>query len=410
MLKAVDVVFVMLPNPQLRTPTMYYGLGIFYLAAVLRKKGVSVGVVDMRGSEQVDLDMIPLTKWICISATTGEIGFAKYLAQNIKNGTKTVLGGAHATLIPEDCTNLFDHIVVGEGEDVIFPLIDGKEAMQPIIEADRIQDLDNLPFPAWNLLPENHMFSLTLMPGERYGSLKPAATIIGSRGCPFKCAFCANMLKLPVVKRSPSSIALEMKTLKEYYGVHNFRLEDDNITVSKEWLKYLCMEVKDVNVKWKCHSRANLIDLEMCEWMKDAGCVEVGMGLESADPFVLNRVSKDITVEDAAIAVNYIQKAGMRAKVYLMSGLPGETEMTIRRNITFMQTVKPDKWTLSRFTPYPGCAIWNEPDKFDIKILSRDFSHYWNFPDTSIHELRNATRQTLDRRFHKLYDWLEEHI
>lgn len=413
MKKTADIVFVMLPNPQLVTPTMYYGLGIFYLAAVLRQKGMDVAIVDMRELKQVDADLIPSCKWVGASASTGEIGFAKQLARMVRNGTKTIIGGAHASLLPQDCAEDFDIVVRGEGEQVIYDIVSGKEkSWVKTIEAPRILDLDDIPFPAWNLLPPERMFSLTLMPGERYGTLKPAATIIGSRGCPFRCAFCANMLKLPVIKRNPKNVALEMQLLKGYYGIHNFRLEDDNISVSKQWLKDLCQEIKPVVVKWKCHTRADLLDLEMCDWLRESGCVEVGMGLESADQKVLDLVSKGIHVDDAAQAVFNIQKAGMRAKVYLMSGLPGETEMTIRRNITFMQNVQPNKWTLSRFTPYPGCEIWKYPNKFGVKLddNAKDYGEYWNFPKTSIHELNNASRETLDSRYKKLYHWLEGHV
>jgi len=404
-----DVVFVMPPNPQLVNPTMYYNLGIFYLAAILKRAGISVHIADMRSSRKVDMDLIPPSKWVCISATTGEIGFAKQIAKGAKNGTKTVIGGAHATLLPKDCIKDFNYVVVGEGEEVILPIILGKQSEQVVV-APRIEYLDDLPFPAWNLLPPEQMFSVALMPGERYGILKPAATIIGSRGCPFHCAFCANMLRIPVVKRNPERIATEMRMLKEYYGVYNFRLEDDNITISKPWLKELCKEIQEVNVKWKCHTRANMIDLDMCEWLKESGCVEVGMGLESADPQVLEMVCKEITVDDAALAVFNIQKSGMRAKVYLMSGLPGETNMTISRNITFMQNVKPNRWTLSRFTPYPGCEIWKDPKRFGVTILTKDFANYWNFPDTSIHELTMTNREALDKRYQRLYRWLVEHL
>lgn len=396
----------MLPNPTLTNPTMYVNLGLLYLAGMLLKHGAEVAIVDMRDKE-LDVNLIPVAKVVGFSATTGEIDYAKFLATKLDSFT--IIGGPHATLMPEDCSkhfNHFDHVVIGEGEECISQIAKGAMNDSHYHPMPRITDLDALPFPAWKLMPSRRLFSTALFPGERYGKGDLGATIIGSRGCPYDCAFCGNYMRSPVVRRSPESITGEMLALREYYGVTHFRLEDDNISLNKEWLYELCTEISTLNVNWKCHTRADLVTEEVCAWLKDSGCEEVGLGIESADDKVLELMCKGITRRASEKAIRTIKGAGMRSKVYLVSGLPGETSQTVVDNMRFMYTTKPDKWTLSRFTPYPGCDVWRNPEKYGIIITDHDYSHYWNFPDQPVYELKDANATVLNKRYKKLYDWL----
>jgi len=392
----IDLVLVALPNPVLSNPKMYFPLGILYLAAVAKKEGYSVEIADMRDGEKV----MPEAAFYGFSCTTPEINKAKELAKKVK-GT-TIVGGPHPTLMPQDCMLDFDYVVQGEGEYILLDIL-RKKPMMKLNRANRIIDLDKIPYPAWDMVEEP--FSLELFPGERYGKGQLATTITASRGCPFKCSFCGNMLSTPVRYRSARNILGELEELKKR-GVRHFRFEDDNFTLHPNF-KNLCLGLKDIGIRWKCHTRSQIVRLDEMEQMKWAGCEEVGLGVESADDNVLKINNKKETCKDHVRAVEIIHRAGLRAKTYFIAGLPGETDSTLKINKSFFGAVKPDKWTLSTFTPYPGCAIYNDPEKFGVKILDWDFNKWWNFVDRGfVYELDTEPREVTWQRYKKFYTWL----
>jgi radical SAM superfamily enzyme YgiQ (UPF0313 family) len=148
------------------------------LAAVARDAGYDVEIMDCRDG----VKDLPEARYYGFSCATPQIKEAKKIARMVKG--KTIIGGAHASLLALDCVADFDYVVRGEGEEVLLQILAGN-ATPGIISAPRIQNLDALPYPAWDMV--NHPFSDTLFPGERYGKGELAATLIGSRGCPFSC-------------------------------------------------------------------------------------------------------------------------------------------------------------------------------------------------------------------------------
>jgi len=122
----------------------------------------------------------------------------------------------------------------------------------------------------------------------------------------------------------------------------------------------------------------------MCRALKRSGCEEFGLGVESADPKVLKLINKGETVEDHKRAVEMVRNSGMRVKTNWMCGLPGETWGTIEKNKAFMREVKPDKYILNMFCPFPGCEIARNPEKFGVTILNKDWSLYYNFTKSFI--------------------------
>ena len=414
MLAMKDLCLVIPPAPYLHQPTMYYPLGLLYIASNARKHGYSVMVDDLRDKNIKEWSpsfTANQAKVYGFTATSGEAEYVKQLS--VRAPGSLVVGGAHATLCTEDYDNFFSTIVVGEGEYAILDILKGKTG---IITTERIKDLDSIPFPAWDLLPYNRCFSKTLFPGERYGESEYwSATIIGSRGCPYKCDFCGNLLKAPVVYRSPGNIAEEIKYLLTQYNIGHFRFEDDDLTLNKTWLAGLCRELAQLGIQFKGHSRADLITNEDCKLLHYAGCVELGIGLETADPCILKLVHKNISPEDASKAVQYMKDNNIRSKVYLMSGLPGETWHSIHLTQQWMKENKPNKWTLARFAPYPGTAVYKDPESFHIALDSNFCSaKLWNFPNEiaftflKANKIDSIPKSELDDRYNYLYHWLIE--
>ena len=397
----IDLCLVSLPNPALTNPTMYFGLGNLYLASVVKNLGFSVQIVDMRAGNK----HLPDARFYGFSCTTPEITQAKKFARALrKQGKKTIVGGAHPTLMPEDCCLDFDYVVRGEGEQVIGEILNDKSD-RVIVSSLRIEDLDEVPYPAWDMV--ENCFSKELFPGERYGRGEKAMTVITSRGCIYSCAFCANMIKGHITARSVNNVVGELEELKAR-DVNYVRFEDDNFTIRSDFDRLL-VEIERLHIKWKCHTRSRVLKLSDAEMMKWAGCEEVGLGVESADDTVLLLNNKSEKVADHIQAVQILHKARLRAKTYFISGLPGETDKTLLNNKEFFRTVKPDKWTVATFTPYPGSAIYVNPKKFNIEIIEPDFSKWWNFvEDHFVHRLLYEPQEQTWARYREFYFWLME--
>jgi radical SAM superfamily enzyme YgiQ (UPF0313 family) len=241
------------------------------------------------------------------------------------------------------------------------------------------------------------------------------ATLMSSRGCPFACAFCAN-LQQKTRFRSAENIVEEIVHMKEKYGVRNFRFLDDNIIIDKERFKKLSPMLHDLDIEFRCSISSVLLNDEYCEMLAHAGCREVGIGFESADDEILKLIKKagKATTNMHKDAVQVIQKWGMKAKVYIITGLPGETDESIEATKKFVLDLKPDKWICLLFTPYPGTPIFRNPDAYGVKILHKRFREYvQSYPSNSHVELFKkdsgellATPQDLERRFEHLYHWL----
>lgn len=409
-----NISLVLLPNPQLTTPTMYMNLGLLYIASAIKADGHSVNLIDLRGENDVKpehVDMAIDSNFACFGATTGEIKFAKKFNDFIKTKypeVKTVLGGPHATLYPEDCEE-FDVVVTGEGEKIIGKIIAG-EVTDKVVKCGRLMDLDKSLFPDWDLLPPEKMFSTMLMSGEKYygaGRQERAAVIISSRGCPFKCAFCANCMRAPVTFRSPENVEEELRMLVDKYGITQFRFEDDTFTLKDDWFFEMCDVLEDIGISYRCHTRADCLTLDKAIAAKRSGCVEMAIGVESGDNAVLKLIRKQETVEQFTETVRIIKEVGIKSKVYLMGGLPGETIISTERTKKFIMEAKPDKWTLSQFTPYPGCDIWKRPEHYGIEIIDRNFEEYWNFPNKVVYRfLDGTTSEQLANRYKALKAWL----
>ena len=409
----LDFTFIQVPNPILLQPLMYpFALGPLYLAAMLEKAGAKVACVDLRGvdlrDKELNPDLVPRAKWYGLTATTPEIKAARSLAVILKArdpSSRTIIGGAHATALPQDCVEYFDVVGTGEWEHSIVKLLEEGQ-VEGAVYGGATPDLDVLPFPARHLVGER-AFSTTIMPGERWGEGEKGAMIISSRGCPYNCHFCASARSLPIRLRSPENVAAEVQELKERYNCHAFRDESDNLNLNSAWLFRLCNLLEPLKVTWKGHGRSRLLTPEICKAMREAGLIEFGIGVESADPKVLKLIGKEETVEDHLQAVALLKKYGIVSKIYLMSGLPGETEETPLRNATFMEYAQPDKWTLSEFVPLPGCEVWKNPEHFEATISKDNLADYWFFDSDFAVEYKGASREILKDRYQRLLSYLK---
>lgn len=394
-----DIVLVQPPNPVLFDPTTRWPLGLAYLEAVLLKQGYKVAVADLRDKGE-DVDLIPPAPVIGFTATTGEIESAKRMATMVKErdpSTWTEIGGAHATHLPEDCLSYFDVVVAGEGEDAMLSFGGKRNGAIGI----PVPDLDTLPFPARHPFS----FSATLFQGAGYGKGPKATSIITARGCPFTCAFCQTEAR-PVRFRSPENVVEEIQRVQRDWDCHHFRFEDDTFTLKHDRVLAICRLLEPLNIHWRCHTRSAVFSVDLAKAMKAGGCVEVGFGVESADDQVLAIVNKRERVDEHVRAIAMCNEAGMVSKAFFITGLPRETDGILGLTRAFLERAQPTKVILSRFTPYPGSDVWAHPEKYGVKWIDPDFSHFWNFPSRTTVTYEDASAEVLERRYRTLLDLL----
>ncbi|MEW6675143.1 MAG: radical SAM protein [Nitrospirota bacterium] len=361
-------------------------LGILYLAAVLRREGYAVSVIEASSlglslRELLD-EMIAINpEYVGISATTLSIFNASALAGEIKkinSNIKIIIGGPHLTAIPEETMGLFksfDFGVIGEGEETIMELINSleyggktpdilgivfREGNSIIKTAPRIflDDLDKLPFPAWDILkdfPDKYR-----PPPFRFKKL-PAVYIVTTRGCPYKCIFCDRSVFGNKCRGHSAEYILELiEYLYKRFGIREILIEDDTFVTFKSRLIEICEGIinRGIRISWSCLARADAVTPEILSLMKKAGCWSIGYGIETSDPEVMRFVGKNLDLDRVEQAVRWTRKAGMLSKGFFIIGHPIDTHDTIKRTIDFALRIPLDDISVSMMTPFPGSRLY----------------------------------------------------
>jgi len=358
--------------------------GVLSIAAYLKQKGHEVFVYDCLGpgapldlQKQAGAILAYQPQMVGFSATTSSFPDAADLARLIKNHSSaiaTVCGGVHVSALEGKLLNAypaFDFLIAGEGEETIAELADEIPAadirgliwrnQDEITVNDvrpKISDLDSLPFPAYEQLkgfPRDYhlpLFSYIHTPG---------ATMITSRGCLYQCSYCdRSVFKKGFRYNSAGYIYDHMKYLRETFGVRHINIYDDLFTANRPRIVELCEKLsrRPLGLHFNCAVRIGYTDDDLLDMLKDAGCLMVSLGIESADPAMLARHKSGINLDDVRDTVKRIQKAGLRAKGLFMMGLPGETEASVKRTSDFILSLDLDDMNMAKFTPFPGAPLW----------------------------------------------------
>lgn len=357
-------------------------MGLALIAAVLEEAGYQVTVLDANalglGLKEVatrvtDADVVGLT---AMTPTIGAaIGIARYLKQTNSNST-IVLGGAHATLLPEETLSIapeIDVIVRGEGEKTIVELLQVLEDKQALDGIPGISyrkddaivhnpprsanvDLDSLPFLAYHLLPWQKY-----RPHPPHGRAYPFAAIITSRGCPYRCSYCSKPIFGSKFRaQTPERVVEEIAYYRDRFGFKEIAFYDDVFTLDKKRAYAIADEIIRAGIKidWTCETRVNLVDKELLRHMKRAGCYAIAYGIESASPDILEIINKDITLEQVEEVVRITREVGLQTIGYFMLGSPGESPETIDQTIQFAKKLKLDFAQFSITTPFPGTRLY----------------------------------------------------
>lgn len=358
------------PSPFLISDTVMPPLGLMYLSSNIKKniKNVNVEIIDLATNKDIS---IPLDCDIyAFTSTTPQYNVTLDIMKKLKsknNKATFVIGGAHASCFSEKCrTDGFDCVIVGEGEKSISYIcnfiIEHKKdnsLIRGIIKSHQIENIDNIQFPDRTFDGYDKY--------KYYLDGKKCATMITSRGCPFKCNFCCNMWGNNVRLRSSENILQEVEQIQKS-GVSAIQFYDDTFTINKKRVVSICKGLKEMNITWRCFVHTNTVNFELLKTMKDSGCVEIGIGVESGNKQILNIVNKNIDIDKVTEICNICHRIGLRIKTFLIIGLPGESHTSVQDTINFLKKAVPDDYDYSIYTPFPRTDIWDNVNSYDIKF------------------------------------------
>ncbi len=333
-------------------------MGLGSLAAVLEESDVDVEILNLADCKDLSKVEFLESDWYGISCVSATFNETKEIVGRLDG--KTVVGGVHPSVLPEETKNEInpDVVMTGEAEYLLRDLITGKVKPEPIMKAGLIQDLDSLPFPSRHLFDRKDVVDYTGIHGQDKGV--PATTILTARGCPYNCLFCtkAHPMFNWYRYRSAELVYDELVHLKEEYGVEHVRFVDDEFTLQKKRTAKLMKKMVDLEITWVCITRADTLDEKILSLMKKAGCTEIHIGVETGSDRLLKLMNKQTTSEILLKGVRMIKEADILVKTYLMMNFQEETEKDRKLTVEWMKKAKPDKLTLSNFTPLPGSATY----------------------------------------------------
>lgn len=377
-------------------------LGLGYIGAVLKQNGVDVSIIDslalcLTQDEVCEKVKEESPNFIGITVLTQQYTAAVNLAKALKTILKDVpiiFGGIHVfaeheTIMREE--NSIDFCVRGEGEFTVLRLLDTlanggelrkvngityRENGKVIINPDKgfIEDLDEVPFPARELLPMELYRGTIALEGGR-----PFSTILATRGCPYTCHYCelATMWKTQR-RRSVDNVLDEVARLKKTYGVKYLEFVDDLLTVNKKWTIQLCRGMRERgldDIQWECSGRIGIMDEELLREMKNANCRCICYGIEFGSQRMLDFVDKKITIPKIHETVEMTNKVGIPIKGLFMMGYPTETKEEIEETIKLARNLTLDYLAVSIVTPYPGTQLYKYCKEHGL-LRTKDWSNY----------------------------------
>lgn len=263
-----------------------------------------------------------------------------------------ILTGAHGTVMPEYMlkNSRVNYVVRGEPEIVTYNLVKAivnGEDITPIKgisyfknsqlvsnpDAERIKNLDELPLPAYDLLPmEKYSYTFPDIP-------KPFSIMLTSRGCPFNCTYCLKVMMPKIyLARSPRNVVDEIKYLVEEFKIKGIYFQDWEFLINQQRVAEICDLIlkNNLTLKWGCNARAPDITDEIVSKMKSAGCVRLNIGFESGSQKVLDLANKKIRMNEVQKAIEIGKKYQINIGIYSILNLPGENRETVAETEKFL--------------------------------------------------------------------------
>jgi radical SAM superfamily enzyme YgiQ (UPF0313 family) len=403
-------------SKQVRKMQPYPPLGTLYAAALLQQAGYSVAVFDtMLNSPEAGIrealdrhrpkvvvvyeDNFNFLSKMCLTRMR-EVAY-DILEASREAGAIVLANGSDASDHADDYLRAgFLSVLMGEGEGTLLELVrnlqgstksdlsqvagiayrDSSGRVHQTSRRPLMRDLDHMPFPSRDLV-DMKPYQRSWREAHGFFSLN----MISSRGCPYRCNWCAKPIYgNSFAVRSARHVAEEMRILKYEFGAEHLWFADDIFGLKPKWVQDLATEVErlDASIPFKMQSRVDLMSPANAEALRRAGCAEVWMGAESGSQKVLNAMDKGTRVEQIVKARENLRREGIRACYFLQFGYPGEDWHAIQQTVELVRATRPDDVGVSVSYPLPGTKFYervheqlgsktNWADSGDISMMFR---------------------------------------
>lgn len=386
-----------------------FPLGLGYVASSLEAEGFEVNILDMEAdcqeySEQKSPSPNSSNMWQLLDGLLAnqspDIVGITVMSPKLANAIKVskhvrgllpdcivIMGGNHPTALPERlldqgyadfvirgegertivelCRSLYRGLEIGEETDISGVSYHGRQGIKNNPARPLIEDPDTLPLPGRHLLLND------------YRRPESWAGIITSRGCPYRCSFCASrcMWGRRVRYRSIDNVMKEIDQLVRDYGSRYIRFFDDTFTMQRKRLKSLCKAVSEYRpvLTWEATTRVDQLDPDTVSMMASSGCTKVYLGIESGSPRVRERMHKDESLEVIEPVLKLLNKHGILSVGFYMTGIPSETVEDMEKTRRLMVRLKTSYTALANYTLLPGS------DDFKNRPADQDLNEDGNY-------------------------------
>lgn len=358
--------------------TVYPPIGLACMASYMEKHGGQVMIIDaniFRMDNGAVTERIakfsPDIIGIQLNIVTAKAGMELCRLLKKKFDVPVLFGGPFASSNYQKLLDTgADAVVIGEGELTFHEICAGKDWSRidgmyfmrrgkPVLTKPRklIENLDELPFPAYHLLPDMRLY-------KSRSRKSPMAPIFTSRGCPFMCIYCnSNIFGKRFRARSPENVIKEIDMLVSKFGVRQLDILDDNFTLdivrAEKILDLLISRNYGLAINMQNGLRADKLTPRLIMKMKKAGVYKVGIGIETGNIEILKSIKKGLNLEHATKALKWFRQAGIVTIGFFMLGFPEDTPRTMKDTIHFALDSDPDIANFSIVIPLPGTELFD---------------------------------------------------
>ena len=404
-----------------------------YAAAVLERSNKCVYVIDACAERLDDHTCLQriitiMPDLVVIETATPTIDIDIQFASKLKHhlpGLKVAFCGPHAPMSDREFLEIHrdvEFVLCGEYEMILLDLVNMLEGRMELSKVkgliyrnskgevicnDRghsLVDLDTLPWPA------RHLFNMSLYCDRPGGIPHPSLTLLSSRGCPFRCAFCVwpqvmyggNRYRV----RNPVDVVDEIEYCVKRWHFKSFYFDDDTFNVGRERILHLSAEIRSrrIGLPWAVMARADLADAEILRAMKSAGLVAIKYGVESGVQALIDASGKNLKIEQVEEAVRTTKELGIQVHLTFTLGLPGENRSTIEKTIRKAIELDPYSVQFSIATPFPGTSYYSEL-KSKGWIVANSWEDY-SGSTGAVHRTENLTEEDLNNALITAYsEW-----
>jgi anaerobic magnesium-protoporphyrin IX monomethyl ester cyclase len=406
-------------------------IGLMNIAAYLRREHqfeVRIEDIRIKGNDRFDLESairLYSPDVVGISALTHESGAVPWIAECVKRvnaSTPVLLGGPHATAYPEKAAEIpgIDYVVVGEGEMAASRLIERllnqgdisditglvyKNGNQTVStgQGDFIKDLNDLPMPAYDLIPIEAYGSFSRMSRTGSGTYM---CIFSSRGCPYHCIYCHNIFGKVFRCRSAENLFNEIRHLHDIYNVRNFEIMDDIFNLDRDRLIDFCDRIIDSGMKvtfaFPNGLRGDILDEQQLIKLRQAGTIFIAFAIETGSPRMQRLIRKNIQLDKIKRNIEIARSLRIHTHGFSMIGFPGETLEEMKMTVDFLVSSKLHTFAMFAVMPFEStelAAIARKMGHFPVSDFSMDYysKEFLNLTDVPSRKVNRIRRQALLR-------------